>query len=406
MKHRSVMFDSCWGLAFAALAPLVIGTDLVTAPSAHAATMVATTGGGDGEPDGWPDPCLDDPESDACTFFLEWLGVQDDVWSMLWDAPYVHGKSTMSIEQIGTAYPVGLWNVAVWEDAELDYEDPDLDEQDVLDQMVAEGFVDIMYAEPITWHDDMHVDPDDGTVTTVFATVFIAAGTLIGQTGLDAHVLATVTRLEVSNSLGSEQVVVNMGVIKTTETVDAALNLAVEIVEVVMEMTTPPTDTQTGPDGQGTDPGDDPGFDGGSGDGGPPDRELCDQCYPCQWATTPDAPPMTDECCDCYSDYNDCSESCRLTGRIATLDCLQDLGLGLIGGGSMTVGCVAACFKFASSNPWALAACLAGCGVVLGVTAAVLYICKKKGDAARDLCMLQSNCNANLAACLQANDCN
>lgn len=37
MKQRSVMFDSCWGLAFAAVTPLVIGTDLVISPSAEAA---------------------------------------------------------------------------------------------------------------------------------------------------------------------------------------------------------------------------------------------------------------------------------------------------------------------------------------------------------------------------------
>jgi len=77
MQRKSVIFESCWGLAFAALAPLVIGTDLMTAPSAEAAVMVTAEDGG-GDPDGWPDPCLDDPESDACAIFLEWLGIQDD----------------------------------------------------------------------------------------------------------------------------------------------------------------------------------------------------------------------------------------------------------------------------------------------------------------------------------------
>lgn len=47
--------------------------------------------------------------------------------------------------------------MTVWEDTDIDYESPDLTEEEVLDQIVAEGILDVASTHAIASENDLHI---------------------------------------------------------------------------------------------------------------------------------------------------------------------------------------------------------------------------------------------------------
>jgi len=230
----------------------------------------------------------------------------------------------------------------------------------------------------------VHVDPDYGVVPTVGATTFIAAGTLIGQTEVEEPALATIMRFDVSNSLDDEQIVFNVGLIDTPETLQEAINAAVEIWDATMgaagAMSDPEAQSQPG----GPDNG------GGGGDSGttPPDRVPGGAICP---PTDGSTPPLSEECCQCLTDYDECMQWCYHAFIAGVLVCL---GVGMLGIAACVFGCTAIFTAFAAPCinkcvAWiakAIPTCIST--ALLGYAACLIACTMEKNQ-----CQIDNNCN-------------
>jgi hypothetical protein len=211
MKHESFFSSTCWALAVAAMAPLVIGTQFLNAPAKA-----------DG-PD-WSNPCIEEPESPQCAHFTQYVSVHKALWSAAWGTPYVHGLSFMSASPPtpgATAYQIDVWH-----NSELDYNDPNLTEQDILGQIVATGSLEPEIVAYLTSSIEVFVDPQDGAVTTVDVTAHTIGGVLVGEAGIQLPLAGVLLVAQLANTHGQQQTVRLFNVIKTFRKVEDAVAMA------------------------------------------------------------------------------------------------------------------------------------------------------------------------------------
>jgi hypothetical protein len=163
-----------------------------------------------------------------CEFHNDYMDMHEDLWRDAFGETYIDGVSHISISAPSTG-PDDPWELKVWQDAGLDYSDPDLTQQEVESQVAAQGTFDFAASRLLAEVEEQGTVDDSTETYTQTVSFWASSGILLGSNQTSHPMAVIVTSTHVAYSSGGSVSVHHLNLVKTdislreaTSTVDIA----------------------------------------------------------------------------------------------------------------------------------------------------------------------------------------
>ncbi len=315
-------------------------------------------------------PCTGNEQSSNCKFHIDYMDMHEDLWRDAFGQTYIDGVSHISISPPPTG-PDDPWELKVWQDAGLDYSDPNLTQQEVDAQVVAEGTFDFAASRLLAEVEEQGTVDNSTETYTQTVSFWASSGILLGSNQTSHPMAVIVTSTHVAYSSGGSVSVHHLSLVKTDISLREATGITLDIAQAVEQ---DPANLEV-PE--------------------PPANQNPLKCFHAANAE------MSTACCWCFADRAACYSGCKGVFWAEFADCLPSWESILSG-----FSC-AACFGLIKSGsgttPIGQAAILATC---LACVAGLIYTvirCYVLAKGKQKQC--EADCDRDWLECLRSNGC-